>query len=158
MTAAALDTVAIDGEPAVVPVADALYGFVDVEIKEGLVALLSLYGEVRANVGTTVERVVTGLSWAASFSRALKGADFKQYPLTTRGGTGGRLSWTYSDGRELARVVVHGPGVFRWGAFRTAAPPAGVTHALARVRGIMLPSSLAADELARLLVVWRGGV
>lgn len=159
MTAAALDTVAIDGEPTAPPggPAEAIYGYVDVEIKEGTVAVLSLYGEVRANAGTTVERVVTGLSWAAQLTRSFKGGSFEAFPLTPRTSTGGRLTWTYSDGRELARVAVRGPGVFRFGAYRTAAPPAGVTHALARIRGILLPASLPAEELARLLVVWRGG-
>src|SRR5262245_23603573 len=157
--ASVFQPIAVDGAPAAFPGTDGLFASVNLAVEEGTVALVSLYGEVRANAGTTVERVVSGLSWQASFASSKGGAgDFQPITLESKEGSGGRLTWTYSDGRELARLVQRGPGTLRWGAYRTSVPPAGVTHALARVRGVVLPSSIPAEELARMLVLWRGGV
>lgn len=160
MTFELLDHFAVDGVPAAFPAAAGFFATVDVTVPAGTCALLSLYGEAQVNpAGTAQDRVITGLEWGAVFSQAQGGGgDFKPYHLCARTGSGGRLGWTYQDGRELTRHVVRTPGTFRWGAyFNGTAPPASVTKALARVRGLILPASTPAAELARLLLLWRGG-
>lgn len=151
---------AVDGAPAAIPGAEGYFATVDVTVPAGTVALLSLYGEAQVNpAGTAQNRVITGLNWAAQFAQAQGGGgDFKPYSVCPLTGSGGRLRCTFQDGRELTREIVRTPGTFRWGAYYTgSAPPASVTHALARVRGIILPAAIPAEELARLLIVWRGG-
>lgn len=152
------EVVAVDGAPAVFAGAgDDLQGAVSLAVPEGGLAVLSLYGQLVVNPSTTVlDRVVDGVEWGAALRRAISGqGQVQPYALDGGDGSNGRLRWTYQDGtRPVARVLVQGPCVFRFGAVQTAAVPVTVTAVACALRGVLLPASDAAlAEALRLIAI-----